>query len=113
MYRHDWEAAACYALGPFGAAFMLIFEVENDYVRFHAYQVRVRWPSPLVSRVETEPCRRSQSVLLNLLLVLMHLIFHLILGNWAQYLLIVADFAALILMRFAPPSRGNPSSRAN
>jgi uncharacterized membrane protein len=41
MYRHDWEAAACYALGPFGAAFMLIFEVENDFVRFHAYQVRV------------------------------------------------------------------------
>lgn len=39
MYRHDWESAACYALGPFGAAFMLIFEVENDYVRFHAYQV--------------------------------------------------------------------------
>ena len=41
MYRHDWEAAACYALGPFGAAFMLIFEIENDFVRFHAYQVRV------------------------------------------------------------------------
>lgn len=46
MWRHDWEAAACYALGPFGAAFMLIFEVENDYVRFHAYQVR---PPGLIS----------------------------------------------------------------
>ncbi|GAA5981283.1 hypothetical protein JCM10908_004052 [Rhodotorula pacifica] len=76
MYRHDWEAAACYCLGPFGAAFMLIFEVENDYVRFHAYQ----------------------SVLLNLLLVLLHFLFSLLFGNWAQYVLVVADFAILVLM---------------
>ncbi|GAA5959945.1 hypothetical protein JCM8115_004468 [Rhodotorula mucilaginosa] len=76
MYRHDWEAAACYALGPFGAAFMLIFEIENDFVRFHAYQ----------------------SVLLNLVLVLLHIFFYLIFGTWAQYILVVVDFAILILM---------------
>ncbi|BGP52656.1 hypothetical protein JCM8202_004815 [Rhodotorula sphaerocarpa] len=76
LYRHDWEATACYALGPFGAALLLIFEVENDYVRFHAYQ----------------------SILLNLLLVLAHFFFFLLLGNWAQYLLAVADFAILVLM---------------
>lgn len=39
LWRHDWQSAACYALGPFGAAAMLVFEIENDYVRFHAYQV--------------------------------------------------------------------------
>ncbi|KAK4055174.1 hypothetical protein OIV83_000454 [Microbotryomycetes sp. JL201] len=31
-------AALAYALGPLGAAFLLVFEVENDYARFHAYQ---------------------------------------------------------------------------
>ncbi|KAM0793510.1 hypothetical protein ACM66B_000949 [Microbotryomycetes sp. NB124-2] len=31
-------AAFAYALGPFGAAYLLVFEVENDYARFHAYQ---------------------------------------------------------------------------
>lgn len=106
MYRHDWEAAACYALGPFGAAFMLIFEVENDYVRFHAYQVRVaRLLIALSTARLFDPHYGPQSVLLNLVLVLLHIFFYLIFGTWAQYLLVVADFAVLILMRCVSPVR--------
>lgn len=40
--RHDQEALACYALGPFGAVLLLVYETENDFVRFHAFQVRRR-----------------------------------------------------------------------
>lgn len=38
-YDLGWLAAAAYALGPFGAAVLLLTEFESDYLRFHAYQV--------------------------------------------------------------------------
>ena len=50
----------------------------------------------------TDPVESSllpQSVLLNLVLVLLHIFFYLIFGTWAQYILVVVDFAILILMR--------------
>ncbi|TFL06583.1 hypothetical protein BDV98DRAFT_522070 [Pterulicium gracile] len=36
--RVDMLAAFAYILGPISALLLLIFETENDYVRFHAYQ---------------------------------------------------------------------------
>lgn len=39
-YGSAWEAAAAYAGGPFGACALIMYEVELDYVRFHAWQVR-------------------------------------------------------------------------
>ncbi|GAA5957643.1 hypothetical protein JCM21900_000778 [Sporobolomyces salmonicolor] len=76
MWRHDWEAIGCYALGPFGAALLLVIEVENDYVRFHAYQ----------------------SVLLSICLFLLHLFFYLLLGSWMQYLLLILDIGGMAVM---------------
>ena len=60
----------------------------------------------------TDPVESSllpQSVLLNLVLVLLHIFFYLIFGDWAQYILVVADFAALILMRCVSPFPGPAS----
>ncbi|KDE05032.1 hypothetical protein MVLG_04575 [Microbotryum lychnidis-dioicae p1A1 Lamole] len=37
-YRYDYEGPMAYALGPFGAVGLLVLEVENDWVRFHAWQ---------------------------------------------------------------------------
>ncbi|KAK4700349.1 hypothetical protein P7C70_g5901, partial [Phenoliferia sp. Uapishka_3] len=37
-YGSALEAAVAYA-GPFGALYMIMYEVELDYVRFHAWQV--------------------------------------------------------------------------
>lgn len=39
--RLPWLGALAYALGPFGAVFLLVFEVENDFVRFQSYSVSV------------------------------------------------------------------------
>lgn len=47
--------------------------------------------------------------MLNLVLVLLHIFFHLIFGTWAQYILVVADFAVLILMRCVSPFPGSSS----
>ncbi|KAI9271388.1 hypothetical protein BY458DRAFT_509332 [Sporodiniella umbellata] len=46
--RVDIEAALCYVFGPITGLFFLIFETQNDYVRFHAWQVKPkknRWIS--------------------------------------------------------------------
>lgn len=40
-WRYDAEAAIAYA-GPVGAAVFLVFELENDFVRFHCWQVRTK-----------------------------------------------------------------------
>ncbi|TNY19826.1 hypothetical protein DMC30DRAFT_399283, partial [Rhodotorula diobovata] len=76
LWRNDYEAAGAYALGPFGAAVLLVFEIESDYVRFHAWQ----------------------SILLNGGLVLLHLFFLLLFGRWMQYLLFAGDIVILGLM---------------
>ncbi|GAA6002781.1 hypothetical protein JCM10207_007674 [Rhodosporidiobolus poonsookiae] len=77
--RHDWAGPLCYLLGPLGAAFFLVFEVENDWVRFHAWQ----------------------SVLLSAFLVLVHLFFFALFWRWMQYLIFLVDgaFALLMAMR--------------
>ncbi|OMJ16882.1 UPF0132 membrane protein [Smittium culicis] len=36
--RLDFEAAFAYSLGCLSGIFLLVFERQNDYVRFHAYQ---------------------------------------------------------------------------
>ncbi|GAA5997188.1 uncharacterized protein JCM10292_000086 [Rhodotorula paludigena] len=76
LWRHDYEAVGAYALGPFGAAALLIFEIESDFVRFHAFQ----------------------SILLNFALFLLQLLFLLLFGRWAQYLLYMIDIAVLALL---------------
>ncbi|BGP44448.1 hypothetical protein JCM10450v2_000262 [Rhodotorula kratochvilovae] len=76
LWRNDYEAAGAYALGPFGAAALLVCEIESDYVRFHAWQ----------------------SILLSSFLVLLHLFFLLPFGRWAQYLLAIGDVVILGLM---------------
>ncbi|GAA6054750.1 hypothetical protein JCM3770_000924 [Rhodotorula araucariae] len=76
LWRNDYEAAGAYALGPFGAAALLVLELESDYVRFHAWQ----------------------SVLLSFFLFLVHLLFLLVFGRWAQYLLFIGDVVVLGLM---------------
>ncbi|GAA5907568.1 hypothetical protein JCM6882_004413 [Rhodosporidiobolus microsporus] len=75
--RHDWAGPICYAFGPLGAAFMLVFEVENDWVRFQAWQ----------------------SVLLCAALALLHLFWAALFGGrFFQYLFVLLDVAALTLM---------------
>lgn len=115
LWRHDWESAACYAVGPFGAAAMLVFEIENDYVRFHAYQVSLLSQRRAASneRRLTEIPFREQSVLLNLFLALLHLFFLLPFGRWAQYLLVIIDLAALTLMRWAGSTLADSASDAS
>ncbi|GAA6040374.1 hypothetical protein JCM8097_007584 [Rhodosporidiobolus ruineniae] len=75
--RHAWAGTLAYCFGPLGAAALLVFEVENDWVRFQAWQ----------------------SVLLNAALVLLHLFFLALFGRgFFQTLLILVDIAALTLM---------------
>ncbi|BGP12426.1 hypothetical protein JCM10213_001969 [Rhodosporidiobolus nylandii] len=75
--RHDWAGPLAYApLGAVGAALLLVFEVENDWVRFQAWQ----------------------SVLINAALVLLHLFFLLIFGRWFQYLLLLLDLACNVIL---------------
>ncbi|GAA5912635.1 hypothetical protein JCM8208_004798 [Rhodotorula glutinis] len=75
LWRNDYEAACAYAFGPFGAAVLLVFEIESDYVRFHAWQ----------------------SILLCVGLVLLHFVGQLF-GRWLQYLLFLGDIAILGIM---------------
>ncbi|GAA6064470.1 hypothetical protein JCM10212_001819 [Sporobolomyces blumeae] len=72
----EYLAAIAYALGPFGAVFLLVFEVENDYVRFHSYQ----------------------SILLSISLALLHFVSYFILWSWVQKLLVLFDIACLGIM---------------
>ncbi|GAA5828256.1 hypothetical protein JCM11251_002661 [Rhodosporidiobolus azoricus] len=75
--RHDWAGPLSYVFGPLGAAFMLVFEVENDWVRFQAWQ----------------------SVLLSGALVLVHLFWAALFGGrFFQYIFFVLDITALTLM---------------
>ncbi|GAA5858816.1 hypothetical protein JCM8547_005000 [Rhodosporidiobolus lusitaniae] len=75
--RHDYAGPLCYALGPLGAAVMLVFEVENDWVRYQAWQ----------------------SILLNACLVFLHLFFLMLFGReFFQYLLVLLDIGALGLL---------------
>ncbi|KAI7896748.1 uncharacterized protein EV154DRAFT_410835 [Mucor mucedo] len=39
--RVDVEASIAYVLGPVTGLLLLIFERQNDYVRFHAWQVKI------------------------------------------------------------------------
>ncbi|SCV68757.1 BQ2448_878 [Microbotryum intermedium] len=63
-YRYDFEGPAAYVLGPFGAVVLLVLELENDWVRFHAWQVSL---APNTEHLK--------SVLLTGLLVSLHLIW--------------------------------------
>ncbi|KAI0271355.1 hypothetical protein BC834DRAFT_818154, partial [Gloeopeniophorella convolvens] len=56
--RVDIMSAGAYLLGPVTAFFLLAFETQNDYVRFHAYQ----------SALLTTPM-----ILLRILMALLHL----------------------------------------
>lgn len=47
-------AAAAYLLGPLGAALLLVVELENDYVRYHAWQVSPR-SIPLILTLSSPP----------------------------------------------------------
>ena len=58
--RYDLEGAAAYALGPIGAAVLLVMEVENDWVRFAAWQVSTT-PPPLANRRGWRGSRMGQS----------------------------------------------------
>ncbi|KAL9544787.1 hypothetical protein PS6_008582 [Mucor atramentarius] len=41
--RVDVEASLAYVLGPVTGLLLLILERQNDYVRFHAWQVEYHW----------------------------------------------------------------------
>ncbi|GAA5991725.1 hypothetical protein JCM5350_000586 [Sporobolomyces pararoseus] len=74
--RLQWLGALAYALGPFGAVFLLIFEVENDFVRFQSYS----------------------SILLCISLAVIHFVTYFILWSFVQKLLFVFDFASLAIL---------------
>ncbi|GAA5957546.1 hypothetical protein JCM3765_001177 [Sporobolomyces pararoseus] len=74
--RLQWLGALAYALGPFGAVFLLIFEVENDFVRFQSYS----------------------SILLSISLAVIHFVTYFILWSFVQKLLFVFDFAILAIL---------------
>ncbi|BGP36361.1 hypothetical protein JCM10449v2_000262 [Rhodotorula kratochvilovae] len=97
LWRNDYEAAGAYALGPFGAAALLVCEIESDYVRFHAWQVRTLRLAHGTGQLTL--VTRPQSILLSSFLVLLHLFFLLPFGRWAQYLLAIGDVVILGLMR--------------
>ncbi|GAA5830690.1 hypothetical protein JCM5353_004088 [Sporobolomyces roseus] len=72
----EWLAVLAYCLGPFGAVFELVFEVENDFIRFHAYS----------------------SILLCITLAVIHFICYFILWSFVQKLLFLLDIASLAIM---------------
>ncbi|GAA5972728.1 hypothetical protein JCM11641_002992 [Rhodosporidiobolus odoratus] len=74
--RHEYAGSLAYLFGPLGAAILLVFEVENDWVRFQAWQ----------------------SILMNAFLVFLHLCFLLIFWRWFQYTLVLLDLGAATWM---------------
>ncbi|GAA5844588.1 hypothetical protein JCM3766R1_002670 [Sporobolomyces carnicolor] len=74
--RLPWLGALAYALGPFGAVFLLVFEVENDFVRFQSYS----------------------SILLCISLAIVHFVTYFILWRFVQTLLFVFDVAILAIL---------------
>ncbi|KAM0748400.1 hypothetical protein T439DRAFT_63580 [Meredithblackwellia eburnea MCA 4105] len=68
-YGSALEAAFAYVLGPFGALALILWEVELDYVRFHAWQ----------------------SALLSLAMLLVHLFFLIPFGKGFQKFLFFCD----------------------
>jgi len=92
-----------YCLGPFGAVFELVFEVENDFIRFHAYSVRsLLFLIHLVRRTDNwRGC--VQSILLCIALAVIHFICYFILWSFVQKLLFLLDIASLAIMSYVPP----------
>lgn len=95
-------AAAAYALGPFGAAVLLVLEVESDYARFHAYQVSRATLASNCRRAPklTSPTAEQSALLCTSLLsfnVLQYLLFGSSILTW---LLVVSEAAILLLLRF-------------
>ncbi|GAA5923096.1 Sds24p [Sporobolomyces koalae] len=74
--RLPWLAALAYALGPFGAVFLLVAEVENDFIRFQAYS----------------------SILLCISLAILHFVTYFVLWAFVQKILFVLDVAMLAIM---------------
>ncbi|GAA6012651.1 hypothetical protein JCM11491_005469 [Sporobolomyces phaffii] len=75
-YKLQWLGALAYCFGPFGAVFLLIFEVENDFVRFQSYS----------------------SILLCISLAALHFVTYFILWSFVQKLLFLFDVAILGIM---------------
>ncbi|GAA5877175.1 hypothetical protein JCM16303_006190 [Sporobolomyces ruberrimus] len=75
-FRLPWLGALAYCFGPFGAVFLLIFEVENDFVRFQSYS----------------------SILLCISLAIVHFVTYFIMWSFVQKLLFVLDIAMLAIM---------------